>query len=112
MSATGPFFSEAWPSSLSARTSNSTEIQRPDRCHMRCNSITTNRLLEESEMIELLISVAGLGLLLVWVNWCGGRCVEAIFRGAQLDEVYSEIQWTGKKGANPEGIKTWFFTGG
>jgi len=29
-----------------------------------------------------------------------------------FDEVYSEIQWTGKKGANPEGIKTWFLPEG
>ena len=29
-----------------------------------------------------------------------------------FDEVYSEIQWTGKKGANPEGIKTWYLPEG
>ena len=29
-----------------------------------------------------------------------------------FDDVYSEIQWTGKKGANPEGIKTWFLPEG
>ena len=29
-----------------------------------------------------------------------------------FDGVYSEIQWTGKKGANPEGIKTWFLLEG
>jgi len=29
-----------------------------------------------------------------------------------FDEIYSEIQWTGKKGSNPEGIKTWFLPEG
>src|SRR6516162_9320802 len=29
-----------------------------------------------------------------------------------FDGVYSEIQWTGKKGSNPEGIKTWFLLEG
>jgi hypothetical protein len=27
-------------------------------------------------------------------------------------DLYSEIQWTGKKGANPEGIKTWYLPEG
>jgi hypothetical protein len=29
-----------------------------------------------------------------------------------FDEVHSEIQWTTEKGANPEGIKTWFLPEG
>src|ERR1700746_1487630 len=29
-----------------------------------------------------------------------------------FDEVHSEIQWTTKKGSNPEGIKTWFLQAG
>jgi len=58
---------------------------------------------ETHETLSFVSRVTGLGY---------DQETERMTLTTSFDEIYSEMQWTNKKGTHPEGIKTWYLTDG